>query len=199
MIYPVTTGFHWGALDFQWYIEACKSRPGFAQNKTGFHDVNRFINLPPHPKSGYQSIPDFVKMVTTGGTTTLKTPVEVALQLHEHAEKVHIILESIDATENTELNATLHDIQTMALLGEYYAYKIAGSTSVALFRQTKDNSYREKAVEELKKALETWKEYVEMILQQNINPIWTNRVGIVDWEKITAWVENDITIAKKMN
>jgi hypothetical protein len=31
MIYPVTTGFHWGALDFQWYIEACKSRPEFAQ------------------------------------------------------------------------------------------------------------------------------------------------------------------------
>jgi len=54
MIYPLTTGFHWGALDFQWYIEGCKSRPGPAQNETGFHDVNRFISLPPHPKSGFR-------------------------------------------------------------------------------------------------------------------------------------------------
>ena len=48
MIYPLTTGFHWGALDFQWYIEGCESRPGSAQNETGFHDVNRFISLQPH-------------------------------------------------------------------------------------------------------------------------------------------------------
>ena len=34
MIYPKTTGFHWGPLDFQWYIEACKSRPAYAQNET---------------------------------------------------------------------------------------------------------------------------------------------------------------------
>ena len=71
MVYPRTTGFHWGALDFQWYIEGCKSRPGYAQNETGFHDVNRFINLPPHPMSGFQSIPDFVEMTTSGGSSAL--------------------------------------------------------------------------------------------------------------------------------
>ena len=196
MIYPVTTGFHWGALDFQWYIEACKSRKEFAQNETGFHDVNRFINLPPHPKSGFQSIPDFVKMVVAGETTTLKTPVEVALQLHEHAEKTQMIYESFESTENHELQATLHDIQTMALLGEYYAHKIAGSISVALYRETKDKNQQQKAIEELTLAVETWKKYVELALQQNINPIWTNRVGIVDWIQITEWVEDDIDIAK---
>jgi hypothetical protein len=196
MIYPVTTGFHWGALDFQWYIEACKSRKEFAQNETGFHDVNRFINLPPHPKSGYQSIPDFVKMVISGGTTPLTTPVEVALLLHEHAEKVHMLLESMDSTENLELLTTLHDIQTMALLGQYYGHKIMGSTYVAWYRETKDKNHQQKAIEELTLALESWKEYIEMALQQNINPIWTNRVGIVDWNKIKDWVEHDIEIAK---
>ena len=45
MIYPLTTGFHWGALDFQWYIEGCQSRAEFAQTPTGFHDINRFISL----------------------------------------------------------------------------------------------------------------------------------------------------------
>ena len=57
MIYPVTTGFHWGSLDFQWYIEGCQSRPSFAQNESGFHDVNRFINLKPHAESSCLSIP----------------------------------------------------------------------------------------------------------------------------------------------
>ena len=119
MIYPVTTGFHWGSLDFQWYIEACKSRKEFAQNETGFHNVKRFINLPPHPKSGYQSIPDFVKMVTAGETTELLTPVEVALKLHEHSDKALSILESLEPTANNELEFTLHDIKTIALLGKY--------------------------------------------------------------------------------
>jgi hypothetical protein len=196
MIYPVTTGFHWGALDFQWYIEACKSRKEFAQNETGFHDVNRFINLPPHPKSGFQSIPDFVKMVISGGTTPLTTPVEVAQQLYEHSEKVHLLLESMDSTENRELLATLHDIQTIATLGKYYGHKITGSTYVAWYRETKDKKHQQKAIDELTLALEKWKEYTEMTLQQNINPIWTNRVGIVDWNQITEWVKDDIEIAK---
>ena len=196
MIYPTTTGFHWGPLDFQWYIEGCKSNPGYAQNETGFHDVNRFINLPPHPKSGFQSIPDFVKMVKAGESTPLKTPVEVAMQLHEHAEKAMSMLESLEPSNNKELEITLHDIKTIALLGQYYAYKISGSTSVALYRETNDKGYQDKAIEELTLALDSWKEYAEAALQQNINPIWTNRVGYVDWNQITDWVEDDIEIAK---
>ena len=65
MIYPLTTGFHWGSLDFQWYIEACKSRPGPAETESGFHDVNRFISLPPHPSTNNISIPDYVKVATS--------------------------------------------------------------------------------------------------------------------------------------
>lgn len=73
MVYPTITGFHWGNVDFKWYPEACKSRPGPARNETGFHDVNRFISLAPHPKAGFQSIPDFVK---NGAVDTLLTPLE---------------------------------------------------------------------------------------------------------------------------
>lgn len=196
MIYHTTTGFHWGPLDFQWYIEGCKSRPGYAQNETGFHDVNRFINLPPHPKSGFQSIPDFVKMVVAGESTPLKTPVEVAMQLHEHADKSISILETLESSDNSELKVTLHDIHTMALLGKYYAFKISGATQLALFRETGNKKYRELAISEFEKALSAWKNYTETALQQNINPLWTNRVGYVDWVKITEWVADDIKIAK---
>jgi len=63
MVYPVTTGFHWGDLDFKWYIEGCKSRPEPAQTVSGFHDVNRFISLSPHKESGFQSVPDYVDSI----------------------------------------------------------------------------------------------------------------------------------------
>ena len=196
MIYPTTTGFHWGPLDFQWYIEACKSRSEYAQNATGFHDVNRFINLPPHDKSGFQSIPNYVNMTISGGVSELKTPLEVAEKLHVHSDRALEIIAAFTPVDAKELKVTLHDIQTMALLGKYYAYKIAGSTQLALYRVTKDKRYQEEAVEQLILALESWKKYTTSALEQNINPLWTNRVGYVDWIKITEWVENDIEIAK---
>lgn len=195
MIYPTTTGFHWGAVDFAWYIEGCKSKAN-AQNETGFHDVNRFINLPPHPGSGFQSIPNFVKMTIKGGTSDLKSPVEVSQMLHNQADKALEIISKLDAKEDKELKITMNDIKTMAMLGKYYAYKIAGSNQLEFYRLTKDKKYQEAAVSELENALEYWKKYTETALQQNINPLWTNRVGYVDWLKITDWVAHDIEIAK---
>jgi hypothetical protein len=196
MIYPTTTGFHWGPLDFQWYIEGCKSRPGYAQNETGFHDVNRFINLPPHPNSGFQSIPDYVKMNIEGTSGELMSPPDVSQKLHTHADKALAIVDSMGEIDNKDLKVTTHDIRSMALLGKYYAYKIAGSTQLAMYRETKDLKYQNAAIEQLTLALEAWKNYINTAMEQNINPLWTNRVGYVDWVKITDWVAGDIEIAK---
>jgi len=85
----------------------------------------------------------------------------------------------------------------MAYMGKYYAHKIAGATYLELYRQTKDESQQAKAVSELKEALNFWKQYTTTAMEQNINPIWTNRVGRVDWLKTTEWVEGDIEIAKE--
>lgn len=197
MVYPITTGFHWGALDFQWYIEGCKSQPGFAQNETGFHDVNRFITLGVHPKSGNQSIPDHVDMVIETKTTTLKTPFDVSKLLHEHADSALLGVKSIQNKDsNKELQFTLNDIETVSYLGKYYGHKISGSTYVALYRKTKKKSYQEQAINELNQALSFWKKYTNKASNQNHNPLWTNRVGIVDWKQITVWVEKDIEIAQ---
>jgi hypothetical protein len=196
MIYPTTTGFHWGSLDFQWYIEGCKSHTRYAQNETGFHDVNRFINLPPHARSGFQSIPDYVKMILNDGSSELKSPLVVADLLHGHSDKAMEIISGFGTTNSNELNVTIHDIKTMALLGKYYAYKIAGSTQLALFRETKDTKYQDAAIVQLTSALQAWENYTDAALQQNVNPLWTNRVGYVDWIKITEWVADDIELAK---
>jgi hypothetical protein len=195
MIYPTTTGFHWGSLDFQWYIEACKSRPGYAKNETGFHDVNRFISLPPHPRSGFQSIPDYVKMVSENGSTDLADPLRVSRKLNAHADAALAILEELSPGGDKELKVTLHDIRTIALLGRYYALKIEGSAKLALFRESGDKTFQDDAVAILTQALDVWKDYTTASLQHTNNPLWMNRVGYVDWVQITEWVEDDIKIA----
>ena len=134
-------------------------------------------------------------MTLSSGTSDLLTPFEVAQKLNAHSYKALTILESLDPKDNKELAVTLNDIKTMALLGKYYASKISGSTNVALYRETKDKKYQDEAVSQLTQALDFWKEYTKTAMEQNINPLWTNRVGYVDWVKITDWVAHDIEIA----
>jgi len=194
MVYPITTGFHWGALDFQWYIEGCKSRPAQANNDTGFHDVNRFITLGTHPSSGYQSIPDYVQ---NGAIPSLSSPLAVSEMLHEKADQAKALISKIDPKEDRELRVTVQDILTISFMGKYYAHKIAGATYLALFRERGELPLQEKAVAELESALNYWKQYKDTALMQNTHPLWTNRVGYVDFEKTTEWVAADIEIAKK--
>ncbi|WP_299430136.1 hypothetical protein [uncultured Maribacter sp.] len=195
MVYPITTGFHWGKLDFQWYIEGCKSRPSQADNETGFHDVNRFITLGVHPKSGNQSIPDYVNMTLEDNTTTLKTPFDVAEKLHDLSDKALLDISAVNNERNNELKLTINDIKTISFLGKYYAYKIEGATHVALYRKTNEVKNQEQAVKALENALVFWEKYTKQAMLQNRNPLWTNRVGIVDWKQITEWVKQDIEIA----
>jgi hypothetical protein len=186
MIYPKTTGFHWGALDFQWYIEACKSAPVFSQTESGFHDVNRFISLPPHPGTGYQSIPDYVKAVISGNNSSKLTPLEISRQIHAHSDKALQLASQIKAKDNKELSNTLDDIRSMAWLGKYYAHKIHGATALALFRETGEKKHQTEAVGQLTEALDFWVKYYQNAMKQYKNPLWTNRVGYVDWVKLTA-------------
>jgi len=195
MIYPITTGFHWGALDFQWYIEACKSAPVFSNTESGFHDVNRFINLPPHNGTGYLSIPDYVKAIVSKVKPGQITPPEVSRQIHAHADRALQLAAQLKTGNNKELVQTVEDIQSMAFLGKYYAFKISGATSLALYRETGDKTYQAEAVDQLGKALSYWVKYYQNAMKQYKNPLWTNRVGVVDWIKLTDEVKKDIEIA----
>jgi hypothetical protein len=197
MIYPTTTGFHWGDLDFKWYIEGCKSHINRAETESGFHCVDKFISLPPHKLSGYQSIPDYVAMTIDSSESGLLSPLQVAEKLHRHSDAALAMIESLSEGGDKEFQLTLHDIHTIALMGKYYAHKIAGSTYVALYRNSKDHKWQKQAVEELTKALAYWKLYTKTAMEEHNNPIWTNRVGYVDWARLTKDVENDIAIAKK--
>lgn len=201
MIYPVTTGFHWGSLDFQWYIEGCKSRPGPAQTETGFHDVNRFISLPPHPGVDYQSIPDYVAMVQSGEKSELVSPLEISQRLHQHSKRALEILDGLNAGTNKELSKTLNDIRAMAYLGNYYAHKVAGATHLELARKIRSGTdqARQQSIDELTQASKYWKLYMETAASAYKNPLWTNRVGHVNWKQIYEWTLEDIEIARGVN
>lgn len=197
MTYPLTTGFHWGHYDFQWYIEACKSRPQPAQTKSGFHDVNRFITLPTHPGTDNISIPKYVEARVSGRAMKGTTPFAVADKLQHHAEAALRDVAKLDARGNKELAETLGDIRAMALLGQYYAGKIRGATELALFRQTKDSTHQEAAIAHLTQAASFWGQYTALAASLYKNPLWTNRVGTVDWVALANEVAQDIEIARQ--
>ena len=197
MTYPLTTGFHWGQYDFQWYVEACFSREQPAQTKSGFHDVNRFITLGVHPGTDNIAIPKYVETVVAGAKLKGTTPLQVAEKLSRHADAAMAALTDLNSGEDQELRKTLGDIRAMALLGHYYAGKIRGATELALFRQTGKPEHQQAAIEHLTAAASRWNDYTAQATALYRNPLWTNRVGTVDWNELRAEVARDIEIARE--
>ncbi len=200
MIYPVTTGFHWGTADFSWYIEGCMSRKGHPTasiDGLGIHHFEQFIQQDVHPGTNNQTIPAYVEMSAKGESSELTTPLEVSVQLHNHSDKALEIIHAFNQFKNEELTNTVDDIQSISFLGKYYAHKISGTTYVALYRKTKNKEHQARAVKELEMALEFWQKYTENAMKQYINPMWMKRVGMADWMKFTKYAKQDIEIAKQ--
>ena len=84
----------------------------------------------------------------------------------------------------------------MACLGKYYGHKIRGATEVALYRAGQEKGHQDRAIKELTEAADYWKLYMNTAMKQYKNPLWTNRVGHVDWKKLYGEVLKDIDIAK---
>lgn len=197
MTFPLVTSFHWGALDFQWYIEGCQSRPEPAQTPTGFHDINRFISLRPHPATDNVSIPDYVSSVRANKPRAGTTPLQVAEKLHAHADRALAAYNHLlpSAARDAELRRTLEDIRAMAHLGKYYAHKIRAATELALFRASLERAHHATLTRELNEAAYHWRCYVTTATTLYKNPLWTNRVGHVDWRRTYTSVLYDLTIA----
>ena len=159
--------------------------------------MNRFITLPPHPSTDFLSIPDFVQARLDGEEVDGTTPIEVSQQIHDHADRALAMLDTLQAGDSRELRKTLNDIRAMAYLGKYYGHKIRGATELALYRARKDKDNQTRAIDELTRAAEYWKRYMNTAMQQYRNPLWTNRVGHVDWKQLYQHALHDIEIAKE--
>jgi hypothetical protein len=201
MVYPLVTGFHWADFDFQWYIEGCRSRPGPARTASGFHSVETFIHQKVHPGTDNIPIPQYVAALQTGaalpkGTTPVQVAARVDARSDAALEALPKLVASRPARANAELAATLEDIRAMALLGKYYAAKIRGATELALYRSSKKAEHQARAVEHLTRAVGSWKDYTARTGARYRNPLWTNRVGLVDWRELDAEAARDIEIAR---
>ena len=84
----------------------------------------------------------------------------------------------------------------MANLGRYYAAKIRGATELALYRATRNSQHQQLAVKHLESAAKAWGAYAGAARHAYGASFWTNRVGRVDWEELTAEVAHDVEIAR---
>ena len=199
MVYPRVTGFHWGSLDFNWYIEGMRSEDKYAKKRgartgSGFHDVETFIEMSPHKYAGVQSIQDFVKGKKTDGLS----PLALADLIDQDVETAAATLREFSAVKNKELRLTLDDITIICEMGRYYADKIRGSTYVALARQSKKAADKESAIDALARASEHYQKYVRLVTANHVGQIWFNRVGILNFEKQIPDVLADIKIAREI-
>lgn len=201
MVYPRVTGFHWGSLDFMWYIEGVRSAKSYStkkQNggkaKSGFNDVETFINFPTHDYAGVQSIKDYV----AGKMTENQTPLDLADLIDRDVEAAAKTIHTFGDVKNKELRLTLDDIRIINEMGRYYADKIRGATFVALARKSKKAADKEKAVAALTCAAEHYKTYVDLVTANHINEIWFNRVGTLNFKEQIKDAEADIEIARQV-
>ena len=193
MIYPLVTGFHWGALDFQWYIESGQSQPSVSKTPSGYHDVNNFINQQTHKGTGNITIPEYVKSFISNTTFKGITPLQVADSIQKNADNALNWADKQRVSGTEELRITIDDIKTMAYLGKYYAHKIKAATYLALFRETLKKEWQTKTIEELNNSAGFWRHYATLGLSNYHNPLWTNRVGYVDWKENFKWAVYEIT------
>ena len=201
MVYPRVSGLHWGYLDFMWYIEGVRGRYGYTRQKgaktqSGFHDVETFLNIPPHTYAGVQSIRDFIAGRATEGHTPLSLADLIEKDV-ESADKAISELGSV-SVKDKELRLTLDDIRIICEMGRYYADKIRGATYVARARKTKKKVDKKDAIEALTKAAEHYKAYVNLVTANHTNRIWFNRVGNLDFTKQIKDALFDIEIAKRI-
>ena len=202
MIYPLVTGFHWGALDFQWYIEGCRSRPGSREDREWISqrgDVHR-----PAGSSGYGQH-HHSGLRRRHRQRRIEARHDAAAGRRKIDERADAALAALTtsvagrpAQKDTEYvgHPRRHPRDGAArqvLRGENSRRDGAGAVSPA----RNCRRIRPNAVTQLTSAAGFWKEYTRRTGARYRNPMWTNRVGIVDWRELDAEVDNDIAIARR--
>jgi hypothetical protein len=189
-IIPLVTRSHWGDIDLKWFPEACISHP----KSKGFHTVQHFVDGETMPDSGILSVKTYRERLLAGEEMPGMTPPQVAEELAGHARATFQLLAEIGPPKSKELRLTLGDLEAMAHLGNYYAAKTLGATELALFQKTGKPEQQAAAVKHLEAALAHWKKYAAVATRQ-YRPQLLTRIGMVDFNALTAAVERDIEIA----
>ena len=187
-IIPLINVWHWRDWDHMWSPEACTSK------KEGYHSVNHFIEFWPLKGQNMQSIRDYVQQPESSAMG----PLEVADQLDALAAVTLSGLPQIEIhAKSKELKKTCADMKAFARLGQYYADKIRGSTSVHQFRISGHPKAKENAVDHLEAALVHWQEYAAVASKQYAVQLLA-RTSYLDWSgSLLTHAREDIKIARE--
>ncbi len=196
-VLPLVNKFHWYRGDFLFWGEGCISS-GILKSVRGFHSVRTFIEGETMENSGILSIPQYVKLIREGNEIKEITPFQIADQLEKYSSQALTLVAKTNAKGNSELAETIGDIEAMSYLGLYYAQKIRGATSLALFEDTKKIEQQKSAIEQLEKAAKYWDSYA-LKLGNQYNKMEIAAHGIFDWDKLKKDVQMDIEIARNAN
>jgi hypothetical protein len=193
-VFPLITRFVWGRIDVHWLPEACLSHPSYR----GFYTVREFIERDPMPGSGVVGIKAWRRATLDGKAIVETSPRQIAEQLAASANLVRAALPGLrrSALQDSELNATLNDLEMFAQLGDYYAQKTHAACDLALYDSTGEKALQESALQHLQAALGHWQDYAESYAAQYQQRVLYNRVGWVDRTALIEDVKKDIQIAE---
>ena len=197
-ILPLLTRFYWGALDFQWYPEACWS-------SSGFKTVQSFIDPQWDPMSsgedGDRPLLMSVKQYVNGDAANGRlNPLEVADRLQQYADTGLASVQSLSPGTNKELRLTLGDINAMAWLGRYYAEKIRGAVELYRYQSTGLTNHHASARAHLITASNHWSQYSARWSTQYVQQVLTRMgLNVVDITGIQSKVNADIPAPLTIN
>lgn len=197
-VMPYITRFFWGDIDLKWFPEACWSHPKRKGSDGGFYTVKQFIEGSTMPGANVLNIRDWRSRLTNRQPMEETTPLEIATTLEGAATQAFASLENLrEAAKNdTELQKNVHDCEALAHLGRYYAAKIRGACSLALFDASSNKHEHSSARRYLTEALAHWKSYAA-IRDTYYVPALYNRLGFVDITALTEQVAADLDIARE--
>jgi hypothetical protein len=195
-IIPQINRFFWagGGNDLGWFPEACVRHPAGSK---GFYTVADFAKGKTMPGAGILDIATYCGAMSQQKPISEITPPQVAEALKADATEALNLLAEMPAAKEKELRLTLGDLTAMAHLGNYYAEKILGATDLAMFQKTGRVELQTSAVGHLEAALGHWKKYAAVATAQ-YQPQLLTRIGYVDLNAFTEYVQRDIVIAKEM-
>lgn len=193
MIFPWITRFSWGDVDFKWFPEACMSKNSFK----GFYTVKDFMEVEPEPGSNISNIIRWAQNYRHNSTDSLLSPLAAADTLTRYAKIALINLKNLkESKQNStdELNLTLGDIEAFATIGNYYAEKIRGASSLALYNFYGLKQDQDDAIQHLTNAKSYWSRYAAIYSSQ-YKPALFSRVGFVNIPQLIEKTDQDIKIA----
>jgi hypothetical protein len=195
MIFPWITRFSWGDIDLKWFPEACISDAGFK----GFYTVKDFMEVEPAPGSHISNVIRWAQNYKLNLTDSLISPLAAADTLSRYARMSLISLNSLPERKigsSDELDPTLGDIEAFAAIGNYYAEKIRGACSLALFNFYGLKQDQDDAIQHLSNARSFWTKYAT-IYDSQYKPSLLTRIGFVNIPELTGKTDRDIVIATK--